>query len=212
MQTTEIVELKPNRKTRRRLKTRQLLLEAALELVIENGFDATSTEDITEAADIGLRTFYNHFGNKRDCVLTALKERYLQYALEAASIDEHRADPARAVTCSAIAVFNRVLEDPATAQLAGYPRLLAEAIEDSQSELVAVDVAEGLAQDRFKPCIAPQALTTVLLWGFVGLVIDSINRDEREGRGDVWATFVLHNLGLAPDDIARLLSLADSNH
>ena len=62
---------KPNRMDRRREETRKKILEATLELVIEKGVDKTTMSDITEAADLGRRTFYYHFASKEECVIAA---------------------------------------------------------------------------------------------------------------------------------------------
>lgn len=39
---------------------------AALELFVERGFDKTSVADIAERAEVTERTFYRHFGDKRE--------------------------------------------------------------------------------------------------------------------------------------------------
>lgn len=53
-----------SRAARRASNTRQRLLDAALKVINERGFDGCSIEDITEAADIGKGTFYRHFPDK----------------------------------------------------------------------------------------------------------------------------------------------------
>jgi len=201
---------KPNRMARRRLKTRQQLLDAAVALVIEKGFDDTNTDEITDAADVGRRTFYNHFDNKRDCILAAVKERFRDYAAKAASPAERQLDPAQALTNTAIEVFNQIVGDPVTRQLIDYPRLLAEAVAESQREFLIQDFIEGLSQGRFKPYNALDVMQPVLLWGFVGLVIETISQDRGEGQGAAWARFILYNLGIDPLEIEQLLQSAVS--
>ena len=49
---------------RRRLRTRRALVDAALQLFAERGFDATRVEDITEAAGVSPRTFFHYFTSK----------------------------------------------------------------------------------------------------------------------------------------------------
>lgn len=39
---------------------------AALDLFVERGFDKTSVADIAERAEVTERTFYRHFGDKRE--------------------------------------------------------------------------------------------------------------------------------------------------
>ena len=59
------------------------MLEAASELVLQKNYDKVMIDDITELADVGRRTFYNHFNSKQEeCVLTALNKRYADHAGE----------------------------------------------------------------------------------------------------------------------------------
>lgn len=51
---------------RRSNKTRKLLEEALIRLMVEKGFDKISIKDLTEAADINRGTFYLHYKDKYD--------------------------------------------------------------------------------------------------------------------------------------------------
>jgi AcrR family transcriptional regulator len=61
------------RRERRRIATRDKLFRTALRLFAKRGFFDTTTEDITEAADVGQGTFFNYFPSKQH-VLMALFE------------------------------------------------------------------------------------------------------------------------------------------
>lgn len=65
---------KPNRSSRRRAKSRAALIEAARETMSVKGVDATTIADITEAADLGFGTFYNHFKSKEEIVDAAMAD------------------------------------------------------------------------------------------------------------------------------------------
>ena len=51
---------------RRVARTRGMLHEALLSLIIEKGYEAVSVEDICERANVGRSTFYAHFTGKDD--------------------------------------------------------------------------------------------------------------------------------------------------
>jgi len=55
-----------DRRTRKRLATRQSISNAATLLFIERGFDNVTVDEIAEAADVGRMTVFNHFPRKED--------------------------------------------------------------------------------------------------------------------------------------------------
>lgn len=71
------------RHTRRRLQTRQQLIRATLDLVLEKGYGSVSVQDITDRADLGRGTFYIHFKDKDEVLWTAFKELFGQLETEA---------------------------------------------------------------------------------------------------------------------------------
>jgi AcrR family transcriptional regulator len=57
------------RRTRKRLQTRQAISDAATRLFFERGFDNVTIDEIAEAADVGRMTVFNHFSRKEDMFL-----------------------------------------------------------------------------------------------------------------------------------------------
>jgi AcrR family transcriptional regulator len=72
-----------SRHERRRLRTRKLLIQATLQLVLEKGYDAISIQDITDKADLGRGTFYIHFKDKEEVVWTMFQDLYQEFEQEA---------------------------------------------------------------------------------------------------------------------------------
>ena len=57
---------------RRVQRTKQLLREALLCLIGEKGFEALTVQDIIDRANVGRATFYAHFDNKEDLLVSGL--------------------------------------------------------------------------------------------------------------------------------------------
>jgi AcrR family transcriptional regulator len=57
------------RRTARKTQTRQALIDAALSLVAAHGYDAITTDDIAEAANVSPRTFFRYFPTKESVLL-----------------------------------------------------------------------------------------------------------------------------------------------
>jgi AcrR family transcriptional regulator len=55
-----------DRRTRKRLATRQAISDAATCLFMERGFDQVTIDEIANAADVGRMTVFNHFPRKED--------------------------------------------------------------------------------------------------------------------------------------------------
>ncbi len=72
-----VARLLPGRRERRKAETRERLFRAAMRLFAERGFFETTTENITEAADVGLGTFFNYFPSKHH-VFTVLSEKQIE--------------------------------------------------------------------------------------------------------------------------------------
>jgi len=60
-----------SRGERRRQETRAKLIRAAHELMGEKGIGATTIQEITDTADVGFGSFYNHFESKQAIVQAA---------------------------------------------------------------------------------------------------------------------------------------------
>lgn len=63
-----------NRFERRKLRTRNSLKEATLELVLEKGYDEVTIQDIVDRADLGRGTFYFHYRDKQDILWDIIQD------------------------------------------------------------------------------------------------------------------------------------------
>lgn len=79
---------------RKKLKTRRAIQEHALRLFLEQGYDATTVEQIAEAAEVSPSTFFRYFPTKEDTVLT---DEYDPFILESLRAQPPELSPAEAL-------------------------------------------------------------------------------------------------------------------
>jgi AcrR family transcriptional regulator len=58
---------------RRAQRTRDVLHQALITLIIEKGYDVITVQDIIDRANVGRSTFYAHYVGKQDLLLSGLK-------------------------------------------------------------------------------------------------------------------------------------------
>jgi AcrR family transcriptional regulator len=75
--------LLPGRRERKKLATRHALSSATLQLAVERGLENVTIEDITDRADVALRTFSNYFASKYEaiCAIPADRARRIGVSL-----------------------------------------------------------------------------------------------------------------------------------
>ena len=73
----------PKRRDRRVERTQQLLRGALVSLIREKGFEALTVQDIIDRANVGRATFYSHFDNKEDLLVSGFED--LRASLKAVS-------------------------------------------------------------------------------------------------------------------------------
>jgi AcrR family transcriptional regulator len=65
----------PSRPTDRRVqRTRKLLQDALIAMIVEKGYEATTVQDIIDKANVGRATFYAHFADKQTLLTSRLED------------------------------------------------------------------------------------------------------------------------------------------
>jgi AcrR family transcriptional regulator len=87
------VPVSSSRFDRRRAQTRAALIGAAQDLLIE-GRLGVPIQEVTERADVGIGTFYNHFDSKDELFAAAIESAVSQWAESLDAVDDGTTDPA----------------------------------------------------------------------------------------------------------------------
>ncbi|MFJ6212719.1 TetR family transcriptional regulator [Streptomyces sp. NPDC092296] len=93
----QIIEAPLSLRERKKLKTRQGLRREAYRLFGEQGYDATTVDQIAAAAEVSPSTFFRYFATKEDLVLTDEYDPAILAALRSRPADEPFMTTARKV-------------------------------------------------------------------------------------------------------------------
>ncbi|WP_367321100.1 TetR/AcrR family transcriptional regulator [Streptomyces sp. HUAS ZL42] len=87
---------------RKKIKTRTAIRDATYALIEEQGYDATTIEQIAERAEVSPSTVFRYFATKEDIVLTDEYDPVILEELSARPVDEPWADSLRHVVKKAV--------------------------------------------------------------------------------------------------------------
>jgi AcrR family transcriptional regulator len=105
---------KPGLRERKKARTRAAIQEHALRLFRDRGYEATTVDEIAEAAEVSPSTFFRYFPTKEDVVLYD--------ALDPIFFEVFAAQPSQLSTIGAFRAATREVFGGAFAQLeAGFP-------------------------------------------------------------------------------------------
>ncbi|MEV5656925.1 TetR family transcriptional regulator [Streptomyces sp. NPDC052291] len=90
---------------RKKLKTRAAIREATHRLVEERGYEATTIEQIAEAAEVSPSTVFRYFASKEDIVLTDEHDPVMEALLRGRPADEPPLESVRVMMREALTTF-----------------------------------------------------------------------------------------------------------
>jgi AcrR family transcriptional regulator len=149
-----------DRRSRKRLATRQGISDAATRLFLERGFDHVTVDEIAAAADVGRMTVFNHFPRKeemffdrdeegREIVRAALRQRDPRVGpIEALRLLAHRLVADQSPFLEFSAMGQRFI---ATIECSETLKARARAIRDELAHVVTVALAESVGRESTDP-------------------------------------------------------------
>jgi AcrR family transcriptional regulator len=197
-----------SRLDRRKARTRQALIDAAVQLIAEGRGDRASIQEITEAADIGFGSFYNHFDNKDQLFATASAEVMERWGQLIDATCAGIADPAE-VFATSFRISGRLgWTHPDMARFLTGTGLNVLDAPTGLAPRALRDIKAGQAAGRFTVMDAEVALSAVA-GGLLGLLGQFERRpeDTDEAIVDQLAEAILRMLGVPAADAARIAAL-----
>ncbi|MEV7342805.1 TetR family transcriptional regulator [Streptomyces sp. NPDC093544] len=121
---------------RKKQKTRIAIRDATYRLIKEQGYDATTVEQIAEAAEVSPSTVFRYFPTKEDIVLTDEFDPILEQELRARPADEPWMDSLRHILRKALGPGNT--EEPEVTRLRTHLMVQVPAVRSRMMESMSV--------------------------------------------------------------------------
>jgi AcrR family transcriptional regulator len=153
------------RLARRRHETRVRLLDAAFGLVAEKGMDGVTISEITDAADVGFGSFYNHFDSKEGIFAALVDWLFEEFANTLDRLASGLADPAEVIAVSVRHTLLRACREPVWGQLLIREGLSARALSRGLGQRLLRDTERGISEKRFM--VADELMCVISVIGTV---------------------------------------------
>jgi AcrR family transcriptional regulator len=192
-----------DRNTRRRNQTRAKLIGAARRLFARQGVDNTRINEITDEADVGFGSFYNHFKSKEEIVEAVLAETIAAQGAAVAAVTADVEDAAEVVATAHRHFVDLARRDPDWGRLLVRLDATHNLIVKALGPFAERDIERGVRAGRFQ--VANQK---VAMLGAGGALLAAM-REVLEGRapkdiGRLHAEGVLRLLGVPPEEAAEV--------
>lgn len=189
---------KEPRGARRKRETRARLLEAALRLMAEKGMEGVAINEITEAADVGFGSFYNHFESKEAIYAALMDSVFEDFADAIDGLVRNVADPAEVIAVSVRHTLLRARREPVWGQFLIREGFSARVLERGLGQRLLRDIQKGVAAKRLS---TKDPLVTFLSVG--GTVLASISAELQFGSAQGPQASVVKALGFTGDGLAE---------
>jgi len=132
---------------RKKIKTRTAIRDATYDLIEEQGYDATTIEQIADRAEVSPSTVFRYFPTKEDIVLTDEEDALILEELKARPKDEPWTESVRAIMQKAVRLGHE--QQPEITRLRAHLMAQVPAVRARMMESMSVAshmLAEGIAE------------------------------------------------------------------
>jgi AcrR family transcriptional regulator len=175
-------------------------LKAAFQLIAERGVDGVAINEITEAADVGFGSFYNHFASKEaihTAVLDAIFDAFGN-ALDLVTVG--REDQAEIIAINVRHTISYAAREPLWARLLLREWYRPEAFARGLGARLLRDIGKGIQSQRFN--VRDLLITTVVAGGTVMAAVAVQASSSGEGAK------LLEHLGLSAQNLDQRAAAA----
>jgi len=205
--TDQSPDERPNRLARRKQRTRAALITAAQSFIAAGKLNVPVLE-LTQAADVGMGSFYNHFDSKEELFDAALTEVLDMHGALLDELTESLEDPAETFARSYRLTGRLFRRRPQESRVLLSSGLALLSSDRGVAPRARRDISAGVDAGRFHVADMSLALAIVggALLGLGQLLHDEPERDDAE-TADKVTEHVLVLLGMPADEARRICQL-----
>lgn len=170
------------RRERKKLETRDRIVECAVSLFASQGYESTTIEDIGECADVARATVFNYFARKEDLVLAWFERRRADLAESMAEGPEQESGTPNRLRHALRTIARLFEDDPATGRamvrawlLAGGPLLSPDS---ETSHMFANEIRSGQQAGDIRPDVDADRAGVVLFDAYLGVLYRWMSDEE----------------------------------
>lgn len=188
------------RGARRKRETRLRLMRAAFRLFGERGVDAVAINEVTEAADVGFGSFYNHFPSKEAIYEAVVDAVFGEFADTLDRTTADVADPVEVISISVRRTILRAQSEPLWGRFFAREALNPAAMTRGLAPRLMRDIAKATSAKRIDP--TDPMMASMLAGGCVLAAVATEVASSQHGAR------ALKQLGLDTKDLASRAAAA----
>jgi len=192
-----------DRGTRRRLRTRARLIDAARRLIAQKAIEATPIAEITETADVAVGSFYNHFESKEELVQAVVADTMENHGADVDRATAGMSDPAEVLAASVRLTMQKVGSDPVWGWFVVRTNSLIPGLKASLGRRLARDLRKGFRAGRFA-AYNEKTMVAAIGGAVVGVMQSRLLGDVPADADLHLAKEVLCMLGLRPEEATEI--------
>lgn len=204
-----------SRGAKRKRATREKLVEAAFRLMAEHGMDAVAINQITEAADVGFGSFYNHFESKEAIYAAVNEQVFEEFADMLDRLAQDVDDPAEVVAASIRLAVLRARHEPLWGRFLLREGVSLRTLSHGLGVRLLRDIQRGVDNGRFQ-LVDPLMSFVMAGAGVLGAVAIEVDPDaarspqaaqfglDAQNVPERIAAIALYNLGLPIDEARQI--------
>jgi AcrR family transcriptional regulator len=191
--------------SRVRRRTRAKLIAAAEEVMARRGVEGATIQEITEAADLGTGTFYNHFSSKEELAKAVFAIRAEELAKTLDRISETVSDPARRVAYVQRIYISKSLSDPIWGWFLIHAELALHQMQETFTARARKDLLDGIEQRRFTCASSLDTAVNITLGSLLATTKSILENRASPNAAYDQPELMLRMYGVPAEEAARLV-------